>query len=271
MEATMQLQPLRVGGVLDGKACCASAVQLAHSSIDSRHCGIGRTYSNLGRKIRGTTREWIQAAVLLFTHDNWLRDTSVRFAGGLQQWLKGLCSVCNAGSNDDLAMAEREESRRAFCATEGVISHSFSRGGTPDEQEGSCKSGSYDAEPVLAGSGLKRRSRVHNKEIQSVSSDKAEVLVQERNFRRHHDTTVGHTPGSERFRVCSRADLLLQWKDAETKRCSSVPVRVDADDYSMATTHLLLLFQQWGIEVVSLAKGDGDRSYTVVVGGGPHA
>lgn len=244
MEATMQLQPLRLGGVLDEQEDCVLTKQGCLVTGSEWECG-------------SVVRHGKQAIVAVQAQASVIS----RVKSWSHRWL--------------LSFRDKACSVRLHRGARNIASYSntdriASRGGTPDEQKISCKSGSYDAESVLAGSEFERCFRVHDKEIQSVSSNKAEVLVQERNFRRHHGTAVGHTLGSERFRVRSRVDLLLQRKDAEIKQCSGVPVRVDADDDSMAAKYLLLFLQQWGREVVSMAKGYCDGSYSVAVGGGLH-
>lgn len=145
-----------------------------------------------------------------------------------------------------------------------------SRGGGHSGTESSCKSGSHDAESVLAAGKPEGCKRVHNSEVLNRLGHTSEVLVHWRNAWREYDKAGGSAISAGRQHVYCGSNLLLQHEDKSSRRNASVSDSVDA----MFNTIFVVVhdeLQHWYLGLGSMAAVRQHNTELAFVGGVAHA
>lgn len=145
-----------------------------------------------------------------------------------------------------------------------------SRGGGHSGTEGSCKSGSYDAELVLARGESSVGFGVHDKEVQQELSDSSEVLVQGPVVSRHYNIAERHSSRSRRQRVRLWHNVLLQLQNKRAVVISGVPNCIVDNCIAISTRNVLYCVEFWFYDLVNMAKSLYDRSDVTYSGGVAH-
>lgn len=144
-----------------------------------------------------------------------------------------------------------------------------SRGGGHSGTECSCKSGSYDAELVLAEGRPEGYERVHNSEVLNKLCHTSEVLVHWRNAWREYVKAGGSTLSVGRQHVYCGSNLLLQHEDKSSCRIASVSDSVDAMFTSiLSCVHDVL--KHWYFNLGSMAAVRQHNTELAFVGGVAH-